>query len=574
MGVREASSFVTTVVWLLVGPACSPAAGGGDSGFSAGDTDTGEDDADETGEDEEESSDDGAKFDVNLKEDTEEPEDICKVPEGEGMDAILPCPDQAPPDSFDPVVKWEWTVPAQDAGSGDSVVTPLVANLTDDNDDGSIDLCDTPDVVVVAGDLYGEGIGYLYVLDGATGEVHAQSGHGVMLNIPPALGDIDNDGLPEIVVGQGGLRVYEHDLTEKFLAGAGLVQGNTTALADLDNDGDVEIIIGPSLFDHEGQLLWSQAGQADGYLVPSAVAADLDGDDDMEVVYGRSAFHHDGTPYYDNQNISPGYPQVANFDDDDDPEILIVNRWGLGLLEHDGTPIYLNQNPTGVNTNVQGFGPWLRPAAVHDFDGDGQAEFAVSSLDQYGVFEADASANWISHVFDASGRASGTAFDFLGDGEAEAIYADETQFFAFDEVGGTLLAVERVSPTQIEYPIVADVDNDQAAEVVVVSSAYPPSYPNLTPTTVKVIEDAEDPLDSRPAHLESAHLPRHERARGRDHSPVRAQALAGTQHLPNPGAVDRRPRGLPTGARGLIQNDPAPGISSAPRSPGASRLRR
>ena len=35
-------------------------------------------------------------------------------------------------------------------GEAYSIVAPLVANLTDDDGSGDIDLCDTPDVVVVA----------------------------------------------------------------------------------------------------------------------------------------------------------------------------------------------------------------------------------------------------------------------------------------------------------------------------------------------------------------------------------------------------------------------------------------
>src|SRR5436189_4534935 len=61
-------------------------------------------------------------------------------------DSIGACTDQAAANSFDPVLQWSWP------GAGTEhycIVTPLVANLTDDNADGVIDLCDIPDVVVV-----------------------------------------------------------------------------------------------------------------------------------------------------------------------------------------------------------------------------------------------------------------------------------------------------------------------------------------------------------------------------------------------------------------------------------------
>ncbi len=62
------------------------------------------------------------------------------------MDGIGDCEAKAPPDSFTPAVQWTWTPEVDVYG----IVTPLVANLTDDDGDGRIDLCDVPDIVVVA----------------------------------------------------------------------------------------------------------------------------------------------------------------------------------------------------------------------------------------------------------------------------------------------------------------------------------------------------------------------------------------------------------------------------------------
>jgi hypothetical protein len=74
---------------------------------------------------------------------TTEPIDLCKVQDE--MDAMVPCTDEAPPNSFEPDIQWVW--PGQD-GDTQVAVTPVVANLTDDNGDGEIDLCDIPDIVV------------------------------------------------------------------------------------------------------------------------------------------------------------------------------------------------------------------------------------------------------------------------------------------------------------------------------------------------------------------------------------------------------------------------------------------
>ena len=46
--------------------------------------------------------------------------------------------------------------------------------------------------------------------------------------------------------------------------------------------------------------------------------------------------------------------------------------------------------------------------------------------------------------------------------------ADETNLYVYDGMGGVLLQVPRSSGTIVEYPVVADVDSDGSAEIIVV----------------------------------------------------------------------------------------------------------
>ncbi len=494
---------LSTVLMLAI---CAYACGERSSAPSSTEADAadgGEDRPDAPGSSPRERCDDGADNDGDQLRDCADPDcsthsactsppDMCKV--GVGSDAPVACDQSSPPGSFEPDVQWAWM------GEGTEryvIVTPLVANLTDDDENGSIDLCDTPDVVVVASArIDGGGSSHLYVLDGKTGQLKLRFDTPVDGTVTPAIGDIDHDGQPEIVTYLAKfdptMVAFEHDGTEKWRSEASWKSvrskapySGAIALADMDNDGDVEIVAGNALVDHEGNYLW-QATEVSGNW-PATTIADLDGDGDLEMVLGHAAYHHDGSPLFVS-DVEPGYPQVADLDMDGLPEVLVTNAEGLALLEHDGTVRYQAKRPTGVEpwSDVA----WTRPATIHDFDGDMQPEYAVSSGQFYTVYEADGSIVWSAKVFDQSGIAAGTAFDFLGDGIAEAMYADEEELFIFDGEGKVLLSTPRGSGTLSEYPVVADIDNDGSAEILVVSNEGPRQ---VTPSpTVQAIRDKED----------------------------------------------------------------------------------
>jgi hypothetical protein len=477
---------------LFTGGVAACAAGTGDGGdFASNGVDETGDDVGDSGDGDSESDDGedgpGIKLDVDPPDGDDDP--VCKV--NDDMDAVGDCDETAPAESFEPSVQWEWT------GDGDkqhAVAVPLVGNLTDDNGDDAIDLCDTPDIVVQACTIDMLEDSGLYVLDGETGELQYETFYKVACATTPAIGDIDNDGIMEIVAVDtvlhedekvGQIVAFENDGTLKWKGGfwpnhyIGAI-----ALADLDNDGTTEIIGGNVVFDNEGNELFT--AQSEFYAHSATTAADLDGDGDLEVVLGSSAFHHDGTPLFINEDVQPGYPQIADLDDDPQPEILLTTADGFGVLEHDGTTKYMGLAPTGDPPGAP-LG-WRRPAVIHDTDGDGEPEFAQSSYNWYALYEADGSMIWKVPVDDQSGVAAGTAFDFLGDAGAEAIYADEQDLFVFDDVGQVLLQTKRRSATGIEYPVVADVDNDKSAEIVIVSNADSDD----TWPTIKVVRDVED----------------------------------------------------------------------------------
>jgi len=122
--------------------------------------------------------------------------------------------------------------------------------------------------------------------------------------------------------------------------------------------------------------------------------------------------------------------------------------------------------------------------AIHDFDGDDQSELAVSAAAHFGVYEVDQSTVFVANTTDSSGQAGGTAFDFLGSGVAQAIYADEGTNWVYDVDGNVLMSTPRTSYTWIEYPTVADIDNDGSAEILV--GAVGPGF------ALQAIRDVDD----------------------------------------------------------------------------------
>lgn len=394
---------------------------------------------------------------------------LCSVPPDEENGGGLECTQSAPPDSFTPKRKWAWT----EEGSS-SIVTPLVANLDDDDGNGVVDLCDVPDVIVTL--MSGE----IVMLAGDTGALQRRFKSPIDGNVTPAIADLDSDGEPEVIAndptghlvafnGRGGVKWVGPDVgTYKSQSNA---YCHAIAVYDLDGDGEPEIIAGFEVFDHKGKRKFGHTPTSTSdYWCPANTAADLDGDGKLEAILGNAAYRADGSLYWTLPG-PPGQPQVGNLDDDDDPEVFYARQDGIVVVEHDGTlkygPLRLIDEPTSPNC-------WSKPGAIHDFDGDGRADLSASTCLAFGVYrtsETGITLNWSSVVNDTSGLASTTAFDFLGRGVAQAVYGDQVALYVFDgKTGKVNLTAPRSSGTLIEYPVVADIDNDQSADIVVVSN--------------------------------------------------------------------------------------------------------
>jgi hypothetical protein len=386
-----------------------------------------------------------------------------------------------PAESFDPIEGFAWTVGTSTPASDQVMMSPMVANLTDDNGDDKIDLADIPDIVFVtfAGSAYTLD-GVLRVISGADG---AEQWDSSSLAVPfvvhgstiPALADIDGDGVVEIIVSAatsagGGVYALEHDGQIKWhnKDATGLGAGGPS-VANLDGAGAPEILTLRHVLSADGQIICALPTSSN---VP--VAADLDGDGVMEIIHGSAIYKLTNPDARDGSGCTPardggaggGFVAVADLDDEPEPELVHVVGGKVLLLEADGTtkwertlPLDMPRvtalyNITDCTLPVPTVGqacttqaecgppngqcaggrcrahgacsPGGGPPTVADFDGDGEAEIGIAGRWYYLVYEQDGSVLWAHSTKDFSSAVTGSSvFDFEGDGRAEVVYNDE-----------------------------------------------------------------------------------------------------------------------------------------------------
>ncbi|MDP2315810.1 MAG: hypothetical protein Q8P41_23135 [Pseudomonadota bacterium] len=436
--------------------------------------------------------------------------------------------------TLDMVIEWELARLDELPEYGHVLMAPVVGPLLDGDGDGDVDATDPPNVVVVTDDGGADADnshGVLRVIDGRDGTllVSVSRTDWESYQVFPyrysnaALGDIDGDGVPEIVVvatvvggppvegggddtappedtgvppeGDTGIVVrpglpdgapppappppeaeagpcrvaaYAPDGTLRWLAEEPALPcgGHAPALADLEGDGTVEVIVGATVLDgatgderSSGQF---GAGRPARFTEAGwmSFAADLDGDGAQEVVTGSTIYAADGTVVCQTYE-DDGFPAAADLDGDGAGDLVVVaNGW---LRVFDATCALTMETPLG-SAGIGG------PASLGDLDADGLPEIGVASAEAYTVYEADGTVVWSVPTSDASSSTTGASFfDFEGDGILEVVYADEVALWVLDGQTGDVRLMDDThsSRTLHDYPVVVDVDGDGQTEIVV-----------------------------------------------------------------------------------------------------------
>ncbi len=364
---------------------------------------------------------------------------------------------------------------------------------------GDVDADGRPEIVVSADDVINFGTLFVYRGDGGdTGDgdpivwSHDFGGGTFRTWVSsPALGDLD--GLPgaEIVVAAGDqLYAFHGDGSTYWVTDTVSIFETLTApaIANLDLDPEPEIVVNAGnrleVRAHDGELLWSTVYPQE---VNPPVLADLTGDGLLDIVltgWDDEVFVYDfnyGSPQLawsatltSTMAGTFGAPAVADIDGaqpggDPGPEAAFAHNGALTVLDGpDGALLWTTPleagNPGGVS--------------IADIDGDGEIEivtgmkheFETGRFGKLYALNADGSLLWSVIAEDSTSANNAAVMDLDGDGIYEVAWNGKEQGFTiFDGATGDVLFDEPLanSFTGTDYPLIADVDNDGQAEVVV-----------------------------------------------------------------------------------------------------------
>ncbi len=172
-----------------------------------------------------------------------------------------------------------------------------------------------------------------------------------------------------------------------------------------------------------------------------------------------------------------GAPNIDDFDGDGFPEVATALSHYYAVIDLQAASASCQAWPTIMTAT--GASPGANPARTPAPASNASGACASDSDCNDGAVCSPISEQcvclhngWARRTEDDSSRAtSSSVFDFNGDGSAEVVYNDQCYFRVYGGADGAVLfAQPSLSRTVVENPVVADVDNDGNAEIVVISN--------------------------------------------------------------------------------------------------------
>jgi hypothetical protein len=388
-----------------------------------------------------------------------------------------------------------------------SMSTPMVADMDGDG---------LPEVLACC---YASGAPYysagFHVINGQTGELkytlntvqYVNSGQMV------TIADVDYDGKSELfLLGSSDHKLYCYNYNGgvRWMSSNTLDNNYLLSAADVNNDGVAEIVCGKYVYDAQTGVLLLQGDMVEtgmGFGAPHGVhmpyyhipyymyaLGDVDGDGTLEVCAGNTIYkmvitNNTGTAGNSwsilRQAETPGINNkdgetfLVDFDNDGDFDVCVIGiSHSIEVSTSSHTlDVYVWDGQTSqlmAHTTVPVVGKWGASIPYSgDLNGDGYPEiiFAVTNIGMLAYTYDTVTHNFSEmHHYAPFGETAGfTVFDFNQDGQNEIVYRGATQLFIADGITLANLCppVSALSGTIAEYPVVADVNADGHAEIVI-----------------------------------------------------------------------------------------------------------